>query len=170
MNEEIKKAFLDIFEYLKAPMIKNLIDQGHTNTERLLNSIDKEIRETSDFIAMDGTMIFYGQYVDRGRRAGLKRVPIAALEEWIKQKGFVKDVEKVRGVAFAIQKTIFDKGISQPGTWKGESTKGFFTNVFDDPTTQFVISDDLDKAVGREIDIFIANMVSEANALYRSAA
>jgi len=55
---------------------------------------------------------FYGQYLDRGRNPGVKKVPIAALLGWIKAKKIKpKPGQSENSLAFAIQNSIFKRGI-----------------------------------------------------------
>jgi len=52
----------------------------------------------------------YGQWVISGRKPGTKKVPIAALLQWIKDKRIQSDLPDIR-LAFAIQNSIYLTGI-----------------------------------------------------------
>lgn len=158
---ELETALGNIYEYLHEAMVAELVAQGHANTNKLIDSIHKEIIRSTDFIQLDGKFVFYGKFVDTGRAAGVKRVPISALEEWIKQKGFESDVKKIRGMAFAIQKTIFDKGISTPRSWKGEATKDWMTKTL--KANEERIKDDVFDAVSNAMQLIITNIVRDTN-------
>lgn len=55
---------------------------------------------------------FYGEYLDRGRPIGIKKVPINALLAWIKAKRIApRPGQTELGLAFAIQTGIFKRGI-----------------------------------------------------------
>lgn len=155
----LEQSLLLIFDYLKVEMIAELQRQGHRVTGKLINSIEGTIVKSTDFIRLDGTFIYYGRFVDTGRRAGAKRVPIEALEDWIKRKGFENDAKKIKGIAFAIQKTIFDKGISQPTTWKGESTKNFMTGTLNKNEKR--IQDDVFDATEEALELIIFNVLKD---------
>ena len=159
--EEISRTLEKIYGYLRTEMINELLAQGHSNTGKLIDSIDKEIIHSTDFIQLNGTFIFYGKFVDTGRRAGARKVPIAALEEWIKQKGFESEAKKIKGMAFAIQKTIFDKGISTPQSWKGETTKDWMTKTLKENDAN--IKDDVFDAVRSAMELIIFNIVRDTN-------
>ncbi len=137
----IERALELIFEYLKEQMIAELQRQGHSVTDVLINSIERKITQFADVIRMEGSFVVYGQWVDRGRRPGTKKVPIEALEDWIKRKGFESDAKAIRGMAFAIQTSIFKKGISQPDSWRGTDTANFMTATLDKNEKQ--IEDDI---------------------------
>lgn len=94
---------------LKLELQKELKLQKHNASSRLSNSIEMQVETRPDRIILRELHKFYGDFVDRGRKAGTKRVPIAALERWIKLKGFA--IGNERNVAFAIQRKIFNEGI-----------------------------------------------------------
>lgn len=158
---EVETALGNIYDYLHEAMVAELISQGHANTNKLIDSIHKEIIRSTDYVQLNGMFAFYGKFVDTGRAAGVKRVPIAALEEWIKQKGFEQDVKKIRGMAFAIQKTIFDKGISTPQSWRGEATKDWMTKTLKENDER--IKDDVFNAVNEAMQLIIFNIVRDTN-------
>lgn len=106
---QIKKDLSQLGRYLKQELQKELVLQKHKASGELIDSIEMVVEETLGKIILTERHLFYGDFVDRGRRAGTKRVPIAALEQWVRLKGFAPGNE--RGVAFAIQKKIFEEGI-----------------------------------------------------------
>lgn len=158
-SREIKGSLLSIYELLRKEMIEEFVRQGHDVTGSLINSIEEKIIESTVFTRLDVEYNFYGRFVDTGRKAGVKRVPIEALEEWIRLKGFESDAKKIRGIAFAIQKTIFEKGISQPQSWNGENTKGWQTKVLERNTEK--IESKVQKAIEDTFDLIITNIIRE---------
>lgn len=158
-SREIKSSLLSIYELLRKEMIEEFVRQGHDVTGSLINSIEEKIIESTVFTRLDVEYNFYGRFVDTGRKAGVKRVPIEALEEWIRLKGFESDAKKIRGIAFAIQKTIFEKGISQPQSWNGENTKGWQTKVLERNTEK--IESKVEKAIEDTFDLIITNIIRE---------
>lgn len=157
--EDIQASLLYIFEYLKFQMIEELQRQGHNVTGKLIESIDKEINFGTDYVQLDGSFIYYGKFVDTGRRAGGKKVPIAALEDWIRAKGFERDAKKVKGMAFAIQTNIWKKGISTSQSWAGERTKDWMTKTLN--TNDEFITTELNKSIGVAFDLAIDNLLQE---------
>ena len=116
-----KRVFKIIGAYIKA-LIVELALQGHNATGTLINSITTNVLSAPNASILFGEFVYYGRFVDLGK-TGARRVPIDALIKWIKQKGFESVAKKIRGMAFAIQKTIFEKGISTPQSWKGSQRK-----------------------------------------------
>ena len=90
---------------------KELIKQNHRATGKLISSLDYRIIKSVEGTDLIVEMNDYGEWVNKGRRKGAKKVPIPALVEWIKQKGIATNNKKVLGIAFAIQKTIQKEGI-----------------------------------------------------------
>ncbi len=167
-TDKINETLLFVFSYLKEQMIAEYIKQGHNITGTLVNSIQAEIIHNVNVTVLEGSFEFYGRFVDTGRKSGTKRVPIEALEEWIKLKGFESDAKKVRGMAFAIQRKIFDVGISTPQSWRGETTKGWMTNVLNENEQR--IANDIENGVAKSIEIFITNLITEAQSRFKKAA
>jgi hypothetical protein len=88
-----------------------LIKQNHRATGNLIASLDYAVENRSgDLFSLIVTSLPYGAYVDRGRKPKEKRVPINVLVEWIKQKGIETNNKKILGIAFAIQKKIYEEG------------------------------------------------------------
>lgn len=97
-----------ILDLLKA----ELEAQGHRASGKLIDSMNYKINgETIEFYAED-----YAKFVDSGRNAGAKRVPIDALMQWIEQKGIASGDVEVKKIAYAIQQTIFKEGSPTMGS------------------------------------------------------
>jgi hypothetical protein len=158
-KEKINESLKIIGAYIKEALIVELALQGHNATGTLINSITTNVLSTPNASILFGEFVYYGRFVDTGRRAGARRVPIDALIKWIKQKGFESVAKKIRGMAFAIQKTIFEKGISTAQSWKGEATKDFMTKTLKNLEPQ--ITNDIEKAAEQSIEAIIDNMIRE---------
>jgi len=161
MINQLENVLRYVFSYLKQQMIAELILQGHKATGQLIESIDNEITSSTELVKLDGTFVYYGRFVDTGRRAGGKKVPIDAIIEWIKVKQFESDIKKIKGMAFAIQQNIFKHGISQQSSWRGTTTGQFMTKVLENNKQQ--ISDDVRKAVQTSLESAIFSIVNEIN-------
>ena len=90
---------------------KELAQQGHIASGELLQSIRIVVKEVVNGIEIEGRFLKYGVYVDRGRKAGTKKVPIDAILRWIRVKGIDLRGKREVSVAFAIQHSIFKNGI-----------------------------------------------------------
>ena len=110
-TQQLENQLLGIAAFLENDIKEILLEKGHNSTGELVKSIKNVVRRGSDSFTIEGSMAIQGRFVISGRERGAKGVPIDALVEWIENKGFADSVNGVRGVAFAIQKTIKEKGI-----------------------------------------------------------
>lgn len=111
--EQSDEILLTLAAWLKDELQKELILQKHEATGTLLASIDVVlVQEARNYLILRGKSELYGEYVERGRPAGIKKVPVDALEQWAKTIGFaLKQGQTYRNLAFAIQQTIYKQGI-----------------------------------------------------------
>lgn len=98
-------------DIIEAAMVAELVAAGKQVTSVLVNSFRHEVNDLIDGIEVVGTMVFYGRFVETGRKPGTKGVPIGKLMEWIKTKRIENDITKIKSIAFAMQKGIIEKGI-----------------------------------------------------------
>jgi hypothetical protein len=83
---------------------------------RLINSVSTKVVERRDETIIEVSMEDYAQWVQSGRAAGKKGVPVDAIEQWIKDRGLQGRDKKGRFItrrsfAFAIQSNIKKFGI-----------------------------------------------------------
>ena len=141
---------------------KELIKQQHKATGDLIASLDFNIisQKLSDAIIV--TMNDYGKFVNTGRKRGAAKVPIQALVDWIKQKGIESDSKKVLGIAFAIQKSIANKGTPAKPYVKWKQGNGlrrveFIEDVIE--RIQLKVFQMVEKATVNKVQISIDNLV-----------
>ena len=162
-NERLISTMASLGVFLKRELIRELISQGHRATGSLIKSIEMIIEQRLKAVTLSGEFLFYGEFLDRGRKSGRRKVPIDVLVEWIKQKQFQIDVNKIRGVAFAIQTTIFKEGIP---TSKSKSLfqkrTGWLTDTLKDSEREIFAQ--IQKGANEEIDILFTNIVRDTNA------
>lgn len=94
--------------------IRIALADANLDGTKLQQSIEAEVSNGDTVTAY---MIEYGQWVVSGRRKFAKKVPIAALLDWIKRKGISGRNAKGRfithnSLAFAIQNGIYKNGIA----------------------------------------------------------
>lgn len=111
----MEAALTHIAEWLKRKLQDELARQGHVATSDLGNSIEVAVEEISNGFELRGSYLYYGKFVDTGRAAGVTRVPIDALLDWIYVKGISFEGKNELQTAFAIQTSIFNKGIPTDG-------------------------------------------------------
>ena len=140
---------------LQTEIRDELIQQGHKATGNLIDSVKVH---ATDFQII-GESIFYGEYVERGRKAKEKRVPIDALIQWIEDKNFsvANDAEK-KSIAFAIQAKIYKEGIPTKNSMKysknGRRQK-YLSTVLDNNKDK--IRTYINNYVSDKIDIILTN-------------
>lgn len=100
-----------IAQYLSDTLQMELLNQGHTASEALFNSIQSVIEHTLTGITISAQALYYAKFVNAGRKPGTKGVPINVLVEWIRRKRLNMEGKRERSVAFAMQRSIRDKGI-----------------------------------------------------------
>lgn len=158
MLEDLNKTVRDICSYIERALIVELELQGHRATGELIRSLRTDIYSRTNIIVAEGRMAHYGRYVDTERKKG-SYVPINALMRWIRVKGIEQDLKKVKSLAFAIQRKIFNVGISTPESWRGESTKDFLTKTLKNVTPK--VNEDISNAVTGMVDVQFSNMIQE---------
>lgn len=155
-TERIEKVFKDLGRFIEARLMRELLSQGHKATGALVSSIQLKVLVRLDEIILEESHLSYGRFVETGRKPGGKKVPIAALEQWIKNKQFNIAADRVKGVAFAIQTNIFKFGIP---TDKDPRKKGFLAKTL--VKVEGRITDEANKAADQQIDILIEDLVNE---------
>lgn len=111
----MKNALLEIAAWLRKELVAELERQGHVATSDLLNSVEVAVEEVSGGFELQGMYLYYGRFVDTGRPAGITRVPIDALLDWIRVKNITFEGKSELQTAFAIQTSIYNNGIPTDG-------------------------------------------------------
>ena len=132
----------------------------------LYNSLTATVMPNGDDFELVITYADYFKYVNEGRRANVKKVPLSALLQWIKIRGIKGRNKKGRfmsnlSMAFAIQKNIFKYGIRPANIYdKGlDSLEEIFQNP--PPELQQAYTD-LYAAIENDVVNFVdANIVSK---------
>ncbi len=162
-NERLISTMVELGVFLKRELVRSLLSQGHRATGELARSIEMIVKDRLDAVTLTGEFLFYGKFIDTGRKPGTRKVPIDALIEWIKQKQFQIDIDKVRGVAFAIQKTIFKEGIpTRRSKSLFQERTGWLTDTLKESEQE--IFNQISKGANEEIDILFTNLVRDTNA------
>ena len=116
MNGENTKRVLDKFgKYLVKESRKNLTRKKKNVTNSLYESLDYDIKAMPNSFEFDFLMNEYGEWVDRGRKAG-KNPPFSPLRKWVEDRRIQFRSNKGRfqtydQTAWAIVKSIGKKGI-----------------------------------------------------------
>ncbi len=156
--------FNKVGKLIIASLQKELIEQGHEATGKLINSFEQRVIEVPNSIVIEILMNDYGIYVNEGRKPGGKKVPISALVKWIEQKAIVNGDKEVKSLAFAIQQTIHREGIPTKGSFEFTNNgrrKGFIDFVINNELDE--VYNELEKQVFEGYDDAIATMVKDFN-------
>jgi len=156
--------YTEIGNFIIKELQKELIAQGHEATGRLVNSFEQRVVTIPDGMALEILMNDYGTYVNDGRKAGGKKVPINVLVDWVKRKAIVNGDREIKSLAFAIQQTIFKEGSPTSGSFKfstnGRRT-GFIDIVIENELDD--ITAELEKEVFEDADETVTRIVNESN-------
>lgn len=145
---ELKYTLENLADYMRQAFVQELIDRGHQASGKLIRSVEVKVDNFVKGLAITGYAEFYGKFVESGRRPGVKRVPLDALIEWLKQKNFSEDANRIRGIAFAIQATIFRDGIKQ-SPWIEETVN----------KNEREITNILEEAVERKLELWLIEII-----------
>jgi hypothetical protein len=165
MDGDIKtkntEAALDKFgKYLVKEARKNLTRKKKNNTKALYNSLDYEVNVMPNSLTFDFLMEEYGEWVDKGRRAG-KMPPVSAIEKWVEQRKIqFRDnkgrFETYRTTAFLIARSIKKRGIP--------ATK-FYTRPFNLGFAK--LPRELTEAYALDVTEFLDYTLNELNTKYK---
>lgn len=154
IDKTLSKNLEPLCRFLEDEIKSELSSQGHKATGALSESIRVKVQDMATWAEVRGTGVHYAKYVDSGRRAGIKRVPLDALIGWIRAKGINLNGRKERDVAYAIQLAIFRNGIP---TNKNTAKTGFVTRTLDKNTGK--IREMVNKAAGETLAIELHNVI-----------
>lgn len=105
---------------------EKIAEQDHNATGALSASVEAQAVELADRWCIEVRANHYGRYVNNGRRIG-SMPPIEAIYEWLKVRNIgveLKRESERRGLAFAIAKSIRDRGIPPQGGYSPSYAKG----------------------------------------------
>jgi len=157
-TERLIKGANEIAKFLLIATQRTLKEKGKDASGELIKTIEVVVREQVGSIIIQESHVFYGDFVDKGRKKGVKRVPIDALEDWIRAKKFSIAVDKIRGTAFAIQANIFKFGI-KPTNWIDETVK----------RTDAKVVQMVEKAASENLEIIIDEIFKETDRRFKTA-
>jgi hypothetical protein len=161
--ETIKSQLLDLATLIKMNLIREVERQGHRASGKLMDSIDVAIQSTVGGMSLIGRYVYYGRWVDTGRNAGVKRVPVDALIQWIRIKNIDLRGRKERDVAFAIQAAIYKNGIP---TNRDMGKRRFMSSTLE--KMEQVIFNKIYDAVFKGVELDIFNMIEKTQSSINS--
>jgi len=126
-NNNIQQGLEVIGDFIVDQLRKTLEEQGHRATGQLQDTMKSVV--TTSGSGFDITI--YGQDYAKNVEKGVPKgvwVSVDALAQWVQDKGIASGEREVKNLAFAIQRTIYDKGTIQ----FREKKKGFVEVVLDE--------------------------------------
>ena len=156
--------FNNILKLIISELQTELIGQGHDATGSLVNSLTGSVLTLPNSIVIEVLMSDYGIYVNEGRKAGAKRVPLNVLMDWVERRAIAHGNKEVKSVAFAIQEKIFQEGSPTKGSFSftpNGRRKGFIDFVIEnklDPILS-VLSDE----IFQNFDTLVSNITKDFN-------
>jgi hypothetical protein len=141
IRDDIKQIVVELLPELNRITTDYMVRSGLQQNSDLVQS--SKFMETENGMALEAN--YYFQFVDEGRRPFVKKVPIRALLEFIKDRGLIpRGGQSINSLAFAIQTSIYRQGI-QP--------KNFFDKVIDatSDVTEEVLADELSQDIADQI-------------------
>lgn len=155
-----EKALEKFGKYLVKESRKNLTRKNKNNTKRLYDSLDYEVKVMPNSMTFDFLMEEYGEWVDKGRKAG-KMPPQKEILKWVSQRriqfrdnrGRFKTYEST---AWAITKSIKKRGIPATNFYSRPFNLGFKKL----PTA-------VQEAYALDVEEFLEYTINELNKKYK---
>lgn len=124
INDILENQSNLVASFFQKELAKELENQGHRDTGKLIDSIKYEILMDSDIIKIVFEYLYYGDIVNNGVKPanipfggssnGKTSLYIEALKDWAKRKGMKNPLS----AAFAIAKTHKKEGMPSKGSYK----------------------------------------------------
>ena len=159
VENELKRFFEEVIRDSR----KNLNAGGHNASKTLYNGMNYSVKENKNSIEADllmpksqGSNIAYGEFLNygvRGTESGRslkgykytnKKPPVRFLKTWLKQKTGKFRQRNQDSIAYAIQNTIYKKGIKPTEFFSRPFEKAFKT-----------LPDELIEAYGLDVEDFM---------------
>jgi hypothetical protein len=159
-KDNLKKAMDKFGKYLVRESRKNLTRKKKNVSKELYKSIDYELQVMPNSIKFDFLMEEYGEWVDKGRKAGTMP-PVSAIEKWVSQRKIqFRDnrgrFESYNSTAWTIAKSIKKRGIPASNFYSRPFKLGF--NRLPREVTQ---------AYALDVEDFLEHSINELNKKYK---
>jgi hypothetical protein len=162
ISKENTQIALDRFgKYLVKEARKNLTRKKKNVSKALYKSIDYEVQVMENSISFSFLMEEYGEWVDKGRKAG-KMPPVSAIEKWVEQRKIqFRDnrgrFESYNSTAWAIAKSIKKRGIPPTKFYSRPFKLGFAK-----------LPQELTQAYALDVEDFLDYTLNELNTKYKN--
>lgn len=155
-----EKALEKFGKYLVKESRKNLTRKNKNNTKRLYDSLDYEVKVMPNSMTFDFLMEEYGEWVDKGRKAG-KMPPQKEILKWVSQRRIQFRDNRGRfatykTTAFLIARSIGRRGIPASNFYSRPFNLGFKKL----PTA-------VQEAYALDVEEFLEYTINELNKKYK---
>ena len=158
--DNTKKALEKFGKYLVKESRKNLTRKKKNVTSSLYDSLDYEVKAMPNSFEFDFLMEEYGEWVDKGRRAG-KNPPFSPLRKWVQDRRIQFRDNRGRfqtydQTAWAVVKSIGKKGIEP---------SNFYTRPFNLGFQK--LPDEVAEAYALDVEEFLDFTIDKLNEQYK---
>jgi len=158
----IKDGLDVIGGFIVDQLVKVIDELGHRTTGELQKSLRHEVKTSGNGFEIIIYGVDYAKFVERGVPKGVW-VSVEALARWVEQKGIATGEPQIKGIAFAIQRKIFEKGSVQ----FRENKKGFVEVMLDSNAN--IIFQMVFDLFSREVAISLRNTIGKQSKIFQSA-
>ena len=158
--DNTKKALEKFGKYLVKESRKNLTRKKKNVTSSLYDSLDYQVKAMPNSFEFDFLMNEYGEWVDKGRRAG-KNPPFSPLRKWVEDRRIQFRDNRGRfqtydQTAWAVVKSIGKKGIEP---------SNFYTRPFNLGFQK--LPDEVAEAYALDVEEFLDFTIDKLNEQYK---
>jgi len=158
--DNTKKALEKFGKYLVKESRKNLTRKKKNVTNSLYDSLDYQVKAMPNSFEFDFLMEEYGEWVDKGRRAG-KNPPFSPLRKWVQDRRIQFRDNRGRfqtydQTAWAVVKSIGKKGIEP---------SNFYTRPFNLGFQK--LPDEVAEAYALDVEEFLDFTIDKLNEQYK---
>ena len=161
MKGENTKSVLDKFgKYLVKESRKNLTRLKKRNSNGLYDSLNYDIKAMPNSFEFDFLMNEYGEWVDKGRKAG-KNPPFSAIRKWVEQRRIQFRSNKGKFVTYDSTAWVITKSIGK----KGIKPTNFYSRPF--KLGYAKLPNEIVEAYALDVEEFLEFTIDKLNEQYK---
>jgi len=152
--------------FLVDKLRKELLEQGHRSTGKLMDTMRYEINNKGDTFEILIYAQGYAKAINNGTPPG-NWVNLQDLADWVERKGIASGEKDIKRAAFFIRKKIFEKGTPTPNSFNFSSNgrrTDFIGAVMD--ANQKVIVAELFKVFSKSVIFTLSNLVKRNKQIF----
>lgn len=150
-----------IGEFIVDQLVKTLDEQGHRASGELQETMRHEVKRTGSGFDIIIYAKDYAKFVEKGLPPGVW-VSADKLAKWVQDKGIATGEIQIKNLAYAIQRTIYEKGTVQ----FREKKKGFIEVMLD--ANAKIIFEKVTQLFTDQITLSLENTIRENKQIFES--